>query len=192
MKVFQQGTFRQIMSVLVSHIYVVVIGSVFGLGAMWWIIDKPVWGKVFSFFVTLFYFSVIYSKAWDTAAHDKKPYVDMQPYMLKGAVLSIGILSFSLLLWLLYKMAWTFLVIDASLATYTGVIYNVMQIFNTFMYTAFIGLEKGTMNWYAHIIIYLVPLAACTLGYIAGMKDFTIMDKLMPFVYEKRNAKNKQ
>ncbi len=186
MKIFQQGTVKQIMGVLLSHVYVVLIGTVFVLGMMWWILDKPVWEAVFSVLFTLLYFSVIYHRSWEYAAHDKKPYVEMTPYKAKGAVLSIGILILNLILWVAYEFAWNFMTIDGSLATYTGIIYNVMYIFNTFMYTGFIELANGTMNWYGHIIIYAVPITASTLGYIAGLADFTLSDKLMPFIYEKK------
>lgn len=186
MKIFQQGIVKQILGQTMSHVFIVLIGTVFGLGAMWWILDKPVWEAVFSVFFTLFYFSIVYRKAWDYASHDKKPYVEMTPYKAKGAVLSIGILLLNLILWIAYKFSWTFMTIDGSLATYTGVFYNVAYIFNTFMYVGFINLSNGSMNWYGHIIIYAVPLAASTLGYIAGLKDFTLSDKLMPFIYEKK------
>lgn len=76
--------------------------------------------------------------------------------------------------------------IDGSLATYTGVLYNVFYIFNTFMYTGFLDLANGHMNGYGHIVIYIVPLAASTIGYIAGLADYTLVDKLMPFMYEKK------
>lgn len=186
MKIFQPGMAKQIFSQVLSHFYVVLIGVVFGFTLMTWILGKPVYEAVFSVIFTLLYFLMVYKSAWEIAAHDKKPYVDMQPYMFKGAVLSIGILILNLVLWIMYKYAWSVMTIDGALATYTAIFYNVIYVFNTFMYTGFIHLSEGHMSWYGHIIIYAVPIAASTLGYIAGLREFTFMDKLMPFMYEKR------
>lgn len=180
------------MGLVLSHVYVVVLCGVFGLGAMWWVLDKPVWEAVFSVIASLIYFSAIYNKAWECAARDRKPYTETSPYLFKGAVLSVGVLILNLILWLCYKMAWAFLTIDGSLATYTGVLYNVLYIFNTFMYTGFINLNQGAMSWYAHIIIYVVPVAAAVTGYIAGLHDFMLTEKLTPFIYEKRKSTNKK
>ncbi len=186
MKIFQQGMFSQIMSIVVAHVFTVIIGAVFGFSLMWWILDKPVWEAVFSVVFTLFYFSVIYRRAWDCASRDKKTYTSTSPYLLKGAVLAIGVFILNILLWIAYVFAWNFLTIDGSLATLTGILYNVLYIFDTFMYTGFINLSNGSMPLYAHIIIILVPTIASALGYIAGLREFLITEKLMPFIYEKR------
>lgn len=177
---------RQIMSLVKSHTFSALLCGVFGFGMMWWILDKPILEIIFSVFAALLYFSAIYSRARDCASRDRKPYSEASPYLLKGAVLSLGIVILNLILWLCYEMAWKYLTIDGSLATYSGVFYNVIYIFNTFMYTGFINLDKGSMAWYGHIIIYAVPIAAASAGYIAGLHDFLLTEKLTPFIYEKR------
>ena len=185
-KIIQPGMGSQFMSLVTSHIFIAILGAMFSFSIFTWVFDKPIAEFIFSVVFTLIYFSVIYSRAWSIAGRDKKTYTETSVYMAKGAVLSIGVLILNLILWLCYKMAWQFMTIDGSLATWTGIFYNVLYVFNTFMYMGFINLHNGTMNWYGHIIIYLVPVAASTLGYIAGVADFTFADKLMPFMYEQK------
>lgn len=186
MKIFQEGMLKQVWGLVVTHLYSVIISALFGFGVMWWIIDKPVLSKIFSVVCMLIYFSAVYSAAWNAADRDRKPYTTTEQYFFKGAVLSVGILAVNLILWLLCKFSWTYLTIDGALASYTAILYNVLFVFDTFIYTGFIKLTNGSMVWYGHILIYLLPLAAAFCGYIAGMRDFTLSDKLMPFIYEKR------
>lgn len=186
MKIFQEGMFKQVWGLVLTHLYAVIISTLLGMGIMWWVLDKPVWSKVFSAVCMLIYFSAVYSTAWNAAERDRKPYTTTKQYFFKGAVLSVGILAVNLILWLLCKFAWEFLSIDGALASYTAILYNVLFVFDTFIYTGFIRLSDGNMTWYGHIMIYLLPLAASFLGYIAGMRGFTLSDKLMPFIYEKR------
>ncbi|MBQ7794585.1 MAG: hypothetical protein IJ366_08740 [Clostridia bacterium] len=181
--------FKQITDVLMTHIYTVVIGTVMGFMFMTWLIDKPIGYTIFSAVFTLIYFSAIYSKAWECAERDKKPFTPTSVYLFKGAVLSVGILVFNVVLWAAYLFAWRSLTIDGAMVTATGIIYNVLYVINTFMYSGFVKITQGVVPWQAHLIIMLVPLVASTIGYIAGVKNFTLSDKLMPFIYEKKKTK---
>lgn len=191
-KIFQPGMFKQIMSMVASNIIGVFLCSVLYFICMLWSADKPFWAAVMSGILTLIYFSEIYSKAWACAERDHKSYTETTPYFFKGTVLSIGILVYYLLIWLLYKFTWHFLTIDGSIATLTGLLYNVVFILSTIMYTGFSAPEMGTLSLSAHLLIYLVPLIASTLGYIAGHKDFMLTEKLIPFIYEKKKEEQKK
>lgn len=188
MKIFREGMLKQTWQLVVTHIFSSVLFTLFGLGLMWWILDKPLLAKIYSAICAVIYFAAVYSSAYGAAEYDKKPYTPGEPYFFKGAVLSVGILLLNFILWLLCKFAWTYLTIDGSLATATAVIYNVLFVFDTFVYTGFINLTNGNMAWYGHLLLYLVPLLASFAGYIAGTRGFTLSDKLMPFIYEKRKS----
>lgn len=191
-KIFHPGIFRQITAMIVSHIVGVFMCSVLYFICMFWSADKPFWAAVMSAILTLVYFSEIYSKAWSCAERDKKPYTETFVYPLKGTVLSIGIVLFCLVMWLLYKFTWHFLVIDGAIATLTGFLYNVVFVLNTIMYTGFSAPDSGNIVWYVHLLIYTVPVLASTLGYIAGVKGFMITEKLTPFIYEKKKTTQKK
>lgn len=189
-KIFQTGMLKQVMGLVSTHAISVMIITIFGFGFMSWMLEKPTLYAICCIIMTLIYFSAIYSKAWDAAARDKKPYTETSVYIFKGAVLAAGILILNLLLWLGYIFAWTFLIIDGYLSSATAIIYNILYVINTFMYSGFVTISEGHTAWYGYLFIYLVPLIASTIGYIAGVHDFTLSDKLMPFIYD--NSKKKQ
>ncbi len=191
-KFFQPGMFSQVMSMVASNVVGIFLCSVLYFICMFWSADKPFWAAVMSGILTLIYFSEIYSKAWACAERDKKSYTETTPYLFKGAVLSIGILFYYLLIWLLYKFTWNALTIDGSIATWTGLLYNVVYVLSTIMYTGFSTPTGGNVAWFVHLLIYIVPFIASTLGYIAGEKDFMITEKLIPFIYEKKKTEQKK
>ena len=190
-KFFQPGMFGQVMSMVTSNVVGIFLCSVLYFICMFWSADKPFWAAVMSVILTLIYFGEIYQKAWACAERDKKSYTETSPYLFKGVVLSIGILVYYLLIWALYKFAWCCLTIDGSIATWTGLLYNVVFVLSTIMYTGFSAPDMGSLSAATHLLIYIVPIVASTLGYIAGYKDFMLTEKLMPFIYEKKKEEQK-
>ncbi len=177
---------KQIWSLLSTHMISVLVIAAFGFMITVSIMDKPVLYTLASFVMTALYFSSIYQKAWELAHQDKMSATTTSVYMLKGAVLSVGVAVFNLVLWLIYLFAWNYLTIDGSLASLTGIIYNLLYVVNTFAYSGFAEISHGFVAPNGHLLIYLVPLLASTFGYIAGVYDFTLSSKLMPLVYEKK------
>ena len=191
-KIFQPGMFKQIMSMVASNAVGIFLCSVLYFICMFWSADKPFWAAVMSGILTLIYFSEIYQKAWACAERDNKSYTETTPYLFKGTVLSIGILVYYLIIWLLYIFTWNALTIDGSIATWTGLIYNVIYVLSTIMYTGFSTPASGNVAWFVQLLIYIVPVIASTLGYIAGEKGFMLTEKLIPFIYEKKKAEQKK
>ncbi len=186
MKVFQEGMMKQVMKLLKLHIYTAAVGTLFGMMFLGVVSLKSSMYTAFSVLFTVIYFIVIYIRAWECAIYDKKQYSTTSVYLLKGAVLTIGIIACNFVLWLLYAFSWKYLSIDGMIATTTGTIYNMIYVVYTFMYAGFAKITQGVVSLSAHLLIILVPLVASTLGYIAGAKNISISEKILPFVYEKK------
>lgn len=185
-KIFQQGMARQMLSVLVSHMVFVLIVSVFMFMLVASVMDKPVLYMAVSVLMSVMYFFGLYAKGKEIAGRDKLSYTTTSTYLFKGSVLSLSVLVWNFVLWLLYVYAWKFLTLNGQLFSFSGIFYNIIYVFNTFMFSGFAEISGGKVEWYAHLLIYLVPLAAVTIGYIAGVYDFSVMEKVAPFVYEKK------
>ena len=177
---------KQFLSVLLSHIITVMLLALFLFMFVALIMDKPAIYTLVSVFMSLIYFFGLYSKGIELAHRDKLSYTTTSVYLFKGAVLSLSIMVWNFVLWLLYIFAWNFLTIDGQLFSFTGIFYNILYVFNTFMFSGLAKISNGYVDWYAHLLIYLVPLVALTLGYIAGIYDFSIVEKLSPFIYEQK------
>lgn len=186
MKIFGKGTAKQILSLtgthLLTNITIGVVGIVFIAAVLTNPVGKIIWGIA----AMLIYAMVIYSKAWQIAHEDVKPHTETEPHTFKGVILPVGTLILSVILLLGYLLAWKGLSIDGELASATAYIYNISYIMSSFVFNSFLGLSKGGANIYGHILMYILPFVASTFGYIAGMKGFTISDKLLPMIYEKK------
>lgn len=184
--IIEKGTFRQIGSVILSHLFIVLVVSAFGFGAFWWFLTKALWKELFSVICTAIYFFVLFFKGQKIAAHDKKSYSDETPFAWKGLILALGPMIITFILWLLYRMTWVFMTIDGSISGYSGIFYNIVFTIWTFPFNGIICLYEGGMFWYGHLILYLVPLISIAVGYYAGYKDINLYEKFLPMLYEKK------
>ncbi len=176
---------KQLRSVIWSHLYMSMITMVFGFGAFWWFIVQDTWKQIFSALSLIAYFCALYTKGTKIARQDRRESSTTKPFALKGVVLAAGLGAATFFLWLLYIMAWNFMTIDGSIAGYSGVVYNFGFMLWTFCYHGFLGLFKGGVHWYMHIVIYVFPAIALGIGYFAGMKEFSFTESVNKRMYEK-------
>ena len=186
MKFFEKGTAKQILSLVGTHLLANITIGVVGLVFMASVLTNPIGKIIWGIVAVIAYAMTIYSASWQIAHHDMKPHTEETSYALKGALLPIGIFLLSIILLLGYMLAWNGLSIDGELATGTAYIYNISYVMSTFAFNGMLGLTKGGVNLLGHIFMYVLPFAASTLGYIAGMKGLVISEKLLPMIYEKK------
>lgn len=179
----------QLAYVIRSHLYVALITTAFGFGAFWWFLVQDTWKQLFSVICMIIYFCTLYTRGERCAKQDRRSVSKQKPYALKGVVLSLGISAVTLLLWALFRVTWSFMVIDGSISGYSGVVYNFAFIIWTFCCNGFMSLYQGGMHWYMHIVIYALPALALGLGYFAGFKSFSVADRVSGYaakrMYEK-------
>lgn len=184
MKTAEISLKRQIWDVFSMHLYITIMALIFGLGAFWWFLAQSVWSRVYSVIFMIIYFCALYSRGHKTATHDLKGYAKTKKYPLKGFVLGSVIALSTFVFWLIFRLVW----ITAPNGSLTGVwrsLYNGFFICYTFVYNGIMAPYKGGIFWYAHIVMYTLPIVSVGLGYLAGYNKINLYEKILPFIYEK-------
>jgi len=176
---------RQIWSIFWTHLYVIIISIIFCVGAFWWLLSDRTSIRVYSLLCMTIYAVALYMKAHAIATHDHKGYARTKMYPLKGVVLGFIIAASTFVLWCGYRVVWITNPGDSLVGIWRSA-YNAVFLFYTFIYNGIMVPYKGGMFWYAHIIIYVLPVLSAGLGYFAGYKKFSLYEKMMPYMYEKK------
>ena len=175
---------KQVLKLIKAHFAVSILVFIFAM-----IVSGALYGKspiplvIFTIISMLIYFSSIYHEAYNIARQDKKRYTSEEPYLLKGFLLSVGVVVLTIILYIIYYLVWKHM----SMSNIWALISNIVYIIWTFAFNGIIGLKEGLMAWYGYIIVVFAPVIFSGLGYIAGLKNFDINEKLSKFVYEKKD-----
>lgn len=147
---------------------------------------RPVLKEIFSVVFIAVYFSFIYFRSNKFAMLDKRGYTPTHASALKGVLLGVMIsLTFGAAL-LIYKLIWQIDGADGVISSVPALSYSVAFWFYTVPYSGIMGLAHGQMMWYSKAAMLLIPIAASTAGYVAGLKNFSFADVLVSSVYEKK------
>ena len=172
-------------NMLLTNLKATAIAFVFFAGAFYGFIDRPIMKEVLSIVFITMYFGIVYSRAHRFAKLDKKEYTQTKPSIIKGALFGVAIaLTYAVLL-ICYALIWKYLGADGVLISVPAWIYSLLFWFYTIPYSGIMGLAHGQMMWYSQVLMLLVPVLATTLGYIAGLNGFNLMDKMAGAIYEK-------
>ncbi len=148
---------------------------------------KPI-ELVVSVLYVIIYFSVLYIMGWRFAHHDIQPHNKENGHILKGFLISISILLLNFILWVGYWFSWKYLSIDGALATSTGLIYNLLFVFDTVFISSIGEVSGGKINLLGNLLLYLIPFFSVGFGYITGFKNISFDGKFDSLVYEKKDA----
>lgn len=178
---------RQCGTLLLHHLIITAVITLFGLAAFWWFLEQPIWKEIFSAVCTLLYFGMMMSAAQRIADRDGKGWTQQSPYAAKGFLLSLSVVGTTFVLWLLYVFTWSCLTLDGSVYGLAGTFYNIVFTVWTFPFNGIIRLYQGGLMWYGHFLLYLPTVFSVTLGYWFGYKKIRLSDRLEPLMYEKEN-----
>lgn len=135
------------------------------------------------------YFLSIYSSAGTAYLDDKKTVSPLTPKATKGFILPVMLTLFSILVVVLYKMAWTYGATEAGALETWALPFNIFALLWTAPYQPFIGMATGNIALHGYLIIFLTPFIASGLGYFAAFRGFDLSAKLHSFAYEKKKEK---
>lgn len=175
----------QCVNMLLMHLAAAGVTFVFGMVAFWYFLSQPVWKEILSVIFMAVYFVMLYIRAKKFAVSDNKPYTPLKPNTAKGFLFGVLISLATLVLLLIFKLMWAAFSIDDGIVGIIPTAVNVIFYFWSFPYNGIMGLSGGLMTWYSAVIMLLLPIAACTLGYIAGNKNIEVVEKLEEYMYEK-------
>ncbi len=156
---------------------------------------------IFAIFGTLGYFLSMYSAGNNAYLNDKKSISPLTPKAAKGFILPLILTLSNLLIFILYRLAWTVGFNGQSLEIW-AVIVNVITILWTSPFHApylvsnpnqyqshLLGMSSGTMSIHGYLIILLIPIIASGVGYFAAYKGFDLNAKMHSLAYEKKKDK---
>lgn len=142
---------------------------------------------LFSLICIAVYMLDLYTRAEEIAKYDKKSYTGKISYPWKGILLPVGILGIWLLLFILYRVSWEYDIVSYN----SGFINNLLFIIWNYIYKGFLDFTNGSFNYYYIILVVLVPVTASGLGYLAGLKNFDLSQKVVKMVYEEKKEEEK-
>ncbi len=174
---------KQVLKLVKAHLSASILIFLFGMilsGALYRENKIPL--VIFSIISLLTYFLSIYLESYAIARQDNKRYTVEEPYMLKGFLLPVGVVILTIILYTIYFFVHRHVPAPSIWKLISGIVYVVW----TYPFSEIIGLNNGAMAWYGYIIVIFSPVILSGLGYIAGLKNFDISEKLSKFVYEKK------
>jgi len=175
----------QIISVILEHLRAAIIFFMVWIFAIR-ITSSKTGGIIYSAITTFLYFVIMYSAGYQAEKNDKKSYSPLTPTPYKGAVLSLGVLAVNALIVLSYLLAWRISGDGENFTNLRAVAVNAIYLFWFSPFIGFLGTQKGAIAPFGYIIIFVLPILSCFLGYFAGYKNFDISAKLRFLVYEKK------
>lgn len=170
---------------LLTSLKATAIAFVFFAGAFYGFMDKHIVKEILSVVFITTYFGIVYSRAHKFASLDKKEYTSTKPSLFKGFLFGTAIaLTYAVFL-AVYAVMWKYAGADGTINSVPAWIYSIIFWFYTIPYSGIMGLAHGKMTLYSQALMIAIPILASTLGYLAGLKGFVIMDKLSLAIYEK-------
>lgn len=176
-----QQTIKKSLKFIWDHVLMLIL-SFFLLYPFGWLIEKKSGLLIYSSCTALLYFSMIYSEAWNVAKRDKKPYSPNKPYFFKGLVLGLLGSTVNIILCILFFIA------KAGFFNFNimNVIYRVWMVMFLGFLDAF-GETSSAVFW----MVLLVKPVAGFLGYIAGLHNFSISDKIITWINYNKSSRQK-
>ena len=179
----KQNTGYQLGNMLLMHFFAALVAFTFGTVAFWWFLGEHIWKELFSIIFIIVYAVILYLRAKKFGNLDAKPYTPMKPRILKGVLFGVCISLTVLLAFVIMRLVWAYAESNYLLMT-TG---NFIFTFWTFPYYGILGLNEGRVMSYAFVIMIVLPVLMCSVGYIMGCKNKNLSYKLRDMMYEEED-----
>lgn len=161
------------------------VAFVFGLVAFWYFMNMKIVKEIISIAFILVNFAMLYIASKKFALLDNKPYTPLKPSRVKGVLFGAVVAVLNVIFVLLYRLLWIKYGIDAGLSGILPMMANTAFYYWSFPYNGLMNMDSGVISAYSVVFMIVIPVAATTLGYIAGEKKFELAEKLDEFMYEK-------
>jgi|GEM_PF-6374499 len=168
-----------------THISVQVCTLLLGTAIMGAMLNNALGLMLLSVLASAFYMGFVYRNAWNVAKLDIKPYSVNKSYVWKGLVLVLPIFAINLILAILWMITNPTMIELRDMTAFATVQALKGWNFNAY---GFMNMQAGGMGAFYWVAIFTFCPIASTVGYIAGMKKYSVVDKLLyPMVYKKKD-----
>lgn len=151
-----------------------------------WFLDKNILKELLSVAMILINGGMIYSNAHRFAVIDNRSYTPLEPSIKKAVLMGAIISAVTLLIFVGYEIVWHIWGSEGTLSNWGAVLYNVIFSIWTIPYMGIMGASHGLVTWYSVVIFIIAPPIFSVLGYIAGCKKFSLLEKIHALTYEKK------
>ncbi|MCG8499702.1 MAG: hypothetical protein MJB12_04765 [Firmicutes bacterium] len=158
-----------VLRLLWDHVLFIILTIVF-MPIFGWLIERDKGLLIFSYIVAALYFLMIYSGMWEVARKDSKPYSKTKPYFLRGLVLGAFGSILSVILAVVFYMA--------KAGAFDFNIVNLIYRIWMSMFLGFFETYGEAHPLVFGLVVLVLPLASF-LGYVAGLHNFSIQDKII-------------
>lgn len=161
---------------ILAHIKALAVCGVFEAVAFYkFILEGGLTGKIFAGVFALIYGLVMYSYSHKLSNFDNKPYTPLEPNIKFGFLWGAAAALLNIIFVLAYMLSFGHSTV--------GVWVTILSIFMLAPYAG--ALETGTIIPLFIAAMIVIPMAATTLGYLAGNKKFDILEKIDSLTIEK-------
>lgn len=176
---------KQIRSLLFTHLSCAFITTFLAFSLLS-LADKHLAVKIILNIIIIgIYFMWMFASAYECATSDHKPYTPLTPYPSKGALLSVGILLLTIVIWIYYFLSWKLMPMGESFVLPTF-ISTLLYIYITSPFFGLVNISGGSANIAGQICTLLIPFAACTFGYFCGYKKWDYTKYMKVIMFEKK------
>lgn len=162
------------------------IAFLFGAFIFYYLMFTDVAKQILSVALMGVEFAMLYVAAKKFANRDAKTVTPLNYSLLKGVMFGVAIAAINIILILIYTIVWRNFSGEYGVTGAVPIAYNACFYIWTFAYNGLIAdFTAGQFGYIASAAAVIVPIAATTVGYIAGGKNFDLTERLDSFIYEK-------
>lgn len=176
----------QFVHILLAHLGAVSVAFVFQTVAFWYFIGTKGCKEVLAIVFSAIYAGMIYHSSRKLSLLDHKSYTPLKPSVLKGTMFGVNVAVITLVLFVLWKLAWINSADETGLVG-VGLVINFIFSFWTFPYYGILGASNGEITIIGGAVMLIVPILASTAGYLAGKYKLDLLDVIERFSYEKED-----
>lgn len=152
-------------------------------------LDVEVLRTIVGIGMIIVYGIILYIGASTLGKFDAKPYTPLKPQMIRPVIWGGVIALVSVVLLVIYKINWGALLQGDGLPSVLSLAINGIFYFWNSPYLAFfIGNNDGYISPAITGVMLVYPFVVCFLGYLAGSKGFSVIDKFTGFMFEKPDS----
>lgn len=148
-------------------------------------LDVEVLRTVIGVIMIITYGIILYIGASMLGKFDAKPYTPLKPQMVRPVIWGGIIACISVISLMVYRINWMVLLQGEEVPSILSLIINGLFYFWNSPYLAFFIGNNGNVDIVITVVMIVYPFITSFLGYLAGIKSFSIIDKFTVFMFEK-------
>ena len=185
----------QFMYIIMTYFAAAAVAALFGMFIFYQFTAMNIAKQILSVGLIAVEFAMLYISAKKFASRDIKDYTPLKESRIKGALFGVSVAVIDLVLAAVHAAVWAACSVPLeeggrALSGAGAIAYNFIFNIITFAYNGFMpDPQHGYIGVVTVALMVIVPIAATTLGYIAGCKRFELAENLDKLIYEKKDEK---